>query len=181
MKFLPLFSLPTLSLSAATVTQWNFNSLTNDASFTTGVASPSTGIGTASLLTTTAIFANGSGNTGSSDSNTTDNSAWGTSAYPTATSGDLTAGVQFLVDTTGYSDIIVTYDLRRSNSSSRYEAVQYTLNGSTWTTASFFTAAAGNTWFNGRSVSLSGIAQAANNQNSGLRIALAVRHFLVVA
>lgn len=170
MKYLPLFLLPTLSLSAATVSQWNFNSLPSDTTFNTGSSSPSTGSGTASLLTTTAVFATGVANGGSSDPATVDNSGWGITNFPAATLGDLTAGAQFLVDTTGYESISFTFDLRHSNSSSRYEAVQYTLNGSSWTTAVFFTGAAGDTWFNGRSVDLSGIAQAGNNPNFGVRV-----------
>lgn len=170
MKILPLLLITAIPLPAATITQWNFNSVPNDATLTTGTTSPSTGVGTASPLTTTATISTGSNNGGSSDSNTTDNTAWNTTTYPTATVGDLSAGVQFLVDTRGYDNIMLTYDLRHSNSSSRYEAVQYTINGTSWTTASFFTAAAGDTWYNGRSVSLSGISQVANNQNFGVRI-----------
>lgn len=170
MKCLPLFLLPTLSLSAATVSQWNFNSTAADTAFTTGNSSPSTGSGTASLLTTTASFATGVANGGSSDPALTDNSGWSIAGFPAATLGDLTAGAQFLVDTTGYESIIFTFDLRHSNSSSRYEAVQYTLNGTVWTTGVFFTGDAGDTWFNGRSVDLSGIAQAGNNPNFGVRV-----------
>lgn len=170
MKILPLLLITAIPLPAATITQWNFNSAVGDNNVATGTTSPSTGVGTASLLTTTATFASGIANTGSTDPNTTDNSAWGTTAYPAATVGDLSAGVQFLVDTRGYDNIMLTYDLRHSNSSSRYEAVQYTTNGTSWTTAAFFTGAAGDTWFNGRSVNLSSISQVANNQNFGVRI-----------
>lgn len=178
MKLLPLFLVPTLSLSAATITQWNFNSVPGDAAVATGTTAPSTGVGAASLLTTTAVFATGAGTVinptnKSSDTNTTDNSAWGVATFPAATAGDLTAGAQFLVDTTGYESINFTFDLRHSNTSSRYEAVQYTLNGSTWSTLTFFTDAVGDTWSNGRTVSFAAIPQTSNNANFGVRVVAA--------
>jgi hypothetical protein len=170
MKLFSLLLLTALPLSAATIGQWNFNSVTDDASTATGSTAPSIGSGTASLLSTTGSFASGSSNGGSSDPNTTDDSGWGITTFPSASAADLTAGVQFLVDTTGYESITIGYDLRHSNTASRYEAVQYTLNGSTWTTATFFSGAAGDTWFNNRSFDLSAISGAGNNPNFGIRI-----------
>jgi hypothetical protein len=157
-------------LPAAVITQWNFNSIVNDASITTGTLSPSVGTGTASLLTNTGTFANGSINGGSSDTNTTDNSGWGTLNYPTLTVGNLTAGVQFLANTTGYTNLTLNYDIRHSNTSSRHEAVQYTTNGTTWNTTAFFAASLGDTWFNSRFIDLSAIPLVENNPNFGVRI-----------
>ncbi|MES2438632.1 MAG: PEP-CTERM sorting domain-containing protein [Verrucomicrobiota bacterium] len=171
MKFISVLFLAALPVSAATISQWNFNSTTDDLTPGTGSSAPSTGTGTAATLSsTTPSFSSGGANGGSSDPNTTDDSGWGITSFPAATSSDLTAGVQFLIDTTGYDSITVGYDIRHSNSASRYEAVQYTLNGSTWTTASFFAGAAGDTWFNNRSIDLSAISGASNNPNFGFRI-----------
>lgn len=169
MKFIPLLVLTALPLSAVTITQWNFNSIPADNNDATGTTTPSIGSGTASLRSTTSLFANGNAGNGSTDPTTTDDSGWGITTFP-ATGSDMTAGVQFLIDTTGYESITVSYDVRHSNTSSRYQAVQYTLNGSSWTTATFFTAAAGDSWINNRSVNLSAIAGANNNPNFGIRI-----------
>jgi len=175
LKYLPLLLVAALPVQAATISQWNFNSTSSDASLTTGTTTPSVGSGTASLLgTVTGAFGSGSANGGSSDpAASTDDTGWQTTTYAGATTGDLTAGVQFLVNTTGYQNITINYDLRHSNTSSRYEAVQYTLNGNDWTTAGFFTGAAGDTWFNVRSIDLSSIAGADNNANFGIRIVAA--------
>lgn len=169
MKFIPLLFLSALPLSAVTITQWNFNSSPADASDTTGSTSPAIGSGTASLRSTTSLFASGNSGAGSTDPTTTDDTAWGITTFP-ASGSDMTAGVQFLIDTTGYESITVSYDVRHSNTSSRYQAVQYTLNGSTWTSATFFAAAAGDAWINNRSVNLSAIVGANNNPNFGIRI-----------
>jgi hypothetical protein len=169
MKLIPLFFLTALPLSAATITQWNFNSAPADASDATGTTAPSIGTGTASLRSTTGLFANGNAGTGSTDPTAADDSGWGVTSFP-ASGSDMTAGVQFLIDTTGYESITISYDVRHSNTSSRYQAVQYTLNGSSWTTAAFFTAAAGDAWINNRSVNLSAISGANNNPDFGFRI-----------
>ncbi len=159
-----------LPASAAVITQWNFNSTVPDAAVGTGVTTPSTGAGTSLALGTTASFASGDANGGSSDLTTGDDSGWGITGFPGTGAGDLAEGVQFAVDTTGYTTIILNFDLRHSNTSSRYEAVRYTLDGSTWITAAFFTGAAGDTWFNNRTVDFSSISGAGNNPNFGIQI-----------
>ncbi|RYD42024.1 MAG: PEP-CTERM sorting domain-containing protein [Verrucomicrobiaceae bacterium] len=171
MKFLPLLVLSALPASAVTITQWNFNSTTADADVTTGTLTPSTGTGTASLVSsTTGIFASGDASGGSTDPATGDDSGWGVATFPAATVGDLTAGARFLVDTTGYDSITVSYDVRHSNTASKYQAVQYTLDGLAWTTAQFFSVASGDTWNNLRTVNLSSITGASNNPNFGFRV-----------
>lgn len=166
-KLIPLLFATALPLSAATVTQWNFNSNPADANDATGTTTPSTGSGTASLLSTTSVFANGNAGTGSSDPTTTDDSGWGVLNFG---AGDLSSGVRFLINTTGYESITVAYDVRSSNTSSRYQAMQYTLNGSTWNTLTYFGAAAGDVWNNGRTINFSSITGANNNANFGIRI-----------
>jgi MYXO-CTERM domain-containing protein len=160
--------------SGATITQWNFN---GDSATTipggTSAPTPSVGSGTASLIGgTTGSFASGASNSGSSDPVTTNppNFAWGTTAYPAASTGDKTAGTQYLVSTVGYEDIVVSYDLRHSNTSSRYEQVQYTTNGTTWIDAVTFDGNAGDTWFKARTFDLSAIPAADANASFGVRI-----------
>ncbi|RYD22077.1 MAG: hypothetical protein EOP88_09300 [Verrucomicrobiaceae bacterium] len=167
MKIIPLLLLTALPLSAATITQWNFNSAVADADVATGRTTPSTGSGTASLVNTTSVFASGDASGGSTDPAAGDDSGWGVLNFG---AGNLSSGAQFLVDTTGYESITISYDVRHSNTSSRYQAIQYTLNGSSWTTLSYVATAAGDIWNNGRSINFSAITGANNNPNFGVRI-----------
>jgi hypothetical protein len=164
-------------VSATTITQWNFNG-TSSTTVPGGASAPtpSVGTGSASLVGgTTGSFASGISNGGSSDPVTTspENFGWGTTNYPAASSGDKSAGTQYLVSTVGFEDIVFTYDLRHSNTSSRYEQVQYTTNGgSTWIDApsGLFDGPSGDTWFKARTVDLSAIAAVENNADFGLRV-----------
>jgi hypothetical protein len=93
-----------------------------------------------------------------------------TTTYAAQGTGDKTRGTQFLVSTVGFQNISLNYDLRHSNTSSRYEQVQYTLDGATWNDIQVFDGNAGDTWFNGRSVDFTSISGANNNANFGVRI-----------
>lgn len=122
--------------SGAVVTQWNFNG--SDATSVPGgnnTPTPSTGSGSASLIGgTTASYASGIASGGSTDPVTTSpaNFGWGTTSYPAAAASNETAGVQFLVSTSGYENITISWDQRHSNTASRFWAFYYTLDGSTW-------------------------------------------------
>ena len=174
------FMLMASSVKADIVTQWNFNSSTPDANAATGTLTPSVGVGTASLLGTTSSFASGSANGGSTDpAGTNDNSGWNTTTYAAQGTGDLSRGVQFGVSTVGFQDIQVTWDQRHSNTSSRFWALLYTTDGSTWNTFSatgagtdsgLYAGVTGDTWFNQRTADLSGIAGVNDNPNFGIRI-----------
>jgi hypothetical protein len=169
------------SVDAAIITQWNFNG--DSATTVPGGATsptPAIGVGTASLVGgTTATFASGTASGGSSDPVTTTppNYGWNTTTYPANTTlpaSDKTAGTQYLVSTLGYQDIVIKYDLRHSNTSSRYEQVQITVDGGTsWVDAplGFFDGNAGDTWFNGRMVDLTTtLLPVNNNPNFGFRV-----------
>jgi PKD repeat protein len=96
------------------ITQWTFEG---------DVITPSTGSGTASLLGgTTATFATGNGG----------GRGWNTTTYPVQSTNSGTAGTQFLASTSGYSNIIVSWDHRASGTASRWSQLQYTTNGTTW-------------------------------------------------
>lgn len=174
---LSVLALASVASPAAVITQWNFNRDAAAALPDATNPAASTGSGTASAIGgTTTSFASGAANGGSSDPQTAAPAAafgdngWGLTTFPAAAAGDLTAGAAFMVDTTGFQGITVSYDLRHSNSSSRYEALQYTLDGTAWTTAAFFAGAAGDTWFNGRSFDFSAISGANNNAAFGIRV-----------
>jgi hypothetical protein len=120
--------------SGDTITQWTFNSVPGDANTATGTTAPEIGTGTASLIGgTTASFASGDASGGSSDPNVGDDSAWNATTWPTLNANNETAGVQFLSGTTGFQDIVVSWDQRHSNSASRFFAFYFTTDGNTWT------------------------------------------------
>lgn len=162
----------TLPARADVVAQWNFNSTTADNSTSTGSTQPSIGAGTASLVGgVSGGFASGSANGGSSDPATSaDDSGWQISSFPGATQANKSAGVKFMLSTLGLEQITLSYDLRHSNTASRYEQVQVTIDGSSFFDVAGFTGAAGDTWFNNRFVDLSNVAGVANNANFGFRI-----------
>ena len=169
-----------VSASAQTFAQWNFNG-TSPTTVPGGSTTPTVAIGTgsASLFGSTTAdtsFGSGTNNGGSSDPvvGTPSDYAWQTTTYGADTNAAI-AGVQFLIPTSGFTAATHTgftfsYDLRHSNTSSRFEQVVYTTNGSTWSNAgSFFTGASGDTWFNGRSVTITDLL-AFDNANFGLRV-----------
>ena len=156
---------------ADVVTQWNFNSVPPDASTTTGSSVASIGAGSASAIGgVTTSFASGSANGGSSDPVTVDDTGWGLTGFAAQGVGDDTRGAQFLVSTVGWQDVVISFDLRHSNTAAAHETVQYTLDGATWVDAGSFVATAGDTWFNGRTVDLSSVDAADNNANFGFRV-----------
>lgn len=156
---------------AQVVTQWTFNSVPADAATSTGTLQPGIGIGTASLVgVTSSTFSSGDADGGSSDPSSGDDSGWQTSGYAAQGTNDKGRGVRFDVSTVGFEDIVITYDLRHSNTSSRYEQVQYSLDGISFIDIATFDGNAGDTWFKGRSVDLSGISGANDNPSFAFRV-----------
>ncbi len=120
--------------SGDTITQWTFNSVPGDANTATGSTAPEIGAGTASLIGgTTATFASGDASGGSTDPNAGDDSGWNVTTWPAQGGGNETAGTQFLAGTSGFQNIVVSWDQRHSNSASRFFAFYYTTDGSSWT------------------------------------------------
>jgi hypothetical protein len=157
------------------ITQWNFNTITPG---NIATALPSTGSGSISLIGGTTTPTSGSTGTGSSDT-ASPNLAFQTTTYAAQGTGDLSRGVQYGVSTVGFQDIRVTWDQRHSNTSSRFWALLYTTDGSTWNTFSatgagtdsgLYAGVTGDTWFNQRTADLSGIAGVNDNPNFGIRI-----------
>jgi len=160
--------------NADIITQWTFNN--GDGSTGTGTTATAIGLGTASLVGgATATFASGNSGTGSSDPEVADDSGWNLSTWAAQGTDSGTRGARFDVSTAGFQNIIVTWDNRHSNTSSRYVRFEYTLDGSTFSSAGLansgvFEGNLGDTWFNNRSVDLSSIAGVANNANFGFRV-----------
>jgi hypothetical protein len=175
-----------LTAQAATVKQWDFNSVEFD----------SPGVGTVRPVGGTGYPAESSGGvatqfgqvsviTGSSDPNTLDNSHWrlgsvaGSGGFPTATNANKTAGAQFRINTSGYQNIQLTWDQENSATASRYWRIQYTLNGTDWLDSTHVVTAnpIGNpdpntstpAWQIGLTADLSSVTGANNNPNFGIR------------
>ena len=160
------------SAHAQIFAQWNFNSIIPDAGTSTGTTIPSIGTGTFSAVGgVTTTFASGDANGGSSDPATGDDSGLNTSTFAAQGTGSGARGVQFAVSTTGLTAIVVSWDQRHSNTSSRFVQFQYSTDGLAFTDfGSVFSASAGDTWFNNRSVDLSSISAVENNANFAFRI-----------
>lgn len=163
------------AIGQTTITQWTFEP-------SPGTITPTVGTGVATLVGgTTATFAGGTGGTGTF--------AWNTTTYPATTANSGTAGVQFVLSTTGYNNITVSWDQRNSATAANRTRLQYTTDGTTWlnfdasdanatnlngTTnlgfdAGRYITSAGTVWIN-RSANLSAITGINNNPNFGIRI-----------
>ena len=99
--------------------------------------------------------------------------AWQVTTFPAQGQDSGTAGVQFLVPTVGYEDVVLSFDHFASNSSSRWARLDYTLDGGeTWTTG-FWNNAGGiapGEFYYPFEVDFSEVAGAANNPDFGVRI-----------
>lgn len=111
------------TVRADIVAQWNFNG-----TFDLTSPLPSTGSGTASRLN----GVSGASVGGSANDPGANNFAWNTAAYPPQGTSNKTAGVKFAVNTTGYTNIAVSWDTQDSNTGSKYTRLQYTTDGSTF-------------------------------------------------
>ncbi len=103
-----------------------------------------------------------------------------TDDYPSSTTAaEYTYGLKIAVPTTGYSNIYLQFDMRYSNKSANAMALQYTTDGSTWTTANTYKVAHSSKlsgtddyderWYM-RKYNFSGVAAAENNANFAVRI-----------
>ena len=60
------------------------------------------------------------------------NLGYNTTNYPAQGTNNLTAGIVFNTPTTGYINITVQFDVRWSNTASKYLRFQYTYDGESW-------------------------------------------------
>jgi hypothetical protein len=165
----------TLGLTQAQPVQlafWDFND--NDAIVDEGVNG-----GTLSLVggvtNPTGTFAGSPLDSGSP------NTGYQTTNYPAQGTGNLTAGIVFNTPTTGYMNITVQFDVRWSNTSSKYLRFQYTYDGVSWIKGPQLVAPGGDTWWSSQNitnpngntryyVSFYGDTNADNNTNFAFRI-----------
>lgn len=98
-----------------------------------------------------------------------------TTNYPAQGTASGTAGVVFSVPTTLYRDVVVSFDLRWSNTSSKYVRVQYTADGANWVDGPGLVAQGGDRWYSqdavGRFVlDLSGLSAVNNAPGFAFRV-----------
>ena len=116
------------SNAQTTITSWTYDPLNGTSTSPT----PNIGSGTSTVvnLATTPITATGlSSTTGCGAGNS--GLAWQHPNFNPGSSNEVN-GVQFKAGTTGYNNIIFTWDLRFSNTSPNTVRLQYTTDGSTW-------------------------------------------------
>jgi uncharacterized protein len=75
------------------------------------------------------------------------NRGYNTTNYPTQGQNNLTAGIVFNTPTTGYINITVQFDVRWSNTASKYLRFQYTTDGTTWISGPQLVAGGGDQWY----------------------------------
>jgi len=168
MKFrlLALAALAATSVQAHadTVALWDFNSFTCTSACTTMPKATQTANGGV-LSAVGAITFTSAGGSGTG-------SALNTASYPAQGTGSLTRGVQFLIDTTGYTDLVLTFAQRNSATASAWTTLRYTTDGSNWLTATSFQmpAASSATFVNGLTYDFSAISAAQDNTSFGIQL-----------
>ncbi len=161
------------ALSAESIVTWTFNSVPPDSpsNVGTGTKIPANGTGAASYVGGATNASSGefaAGDSRSDPAGGADNSAWNTSKYPSAITGNKSAGVQFEASTLGYSNIVVSWSQQNSATASRYLRVQYTTDGSTFQDGPSVAVYVDGVFTN-KVADLSGIPETANNPNFAVR------------
>lgn len=169
------------------VTHWDFNSVVNDATTSTGSNLPVSGIGSISMVGgSTQTYATGyTGAVVPTETNTTDNSGFNTSGWPAQGIGNKTRGIQVNVNTAGYGRIGLSFWQRLSNTAPNTWVLQYTLDhtgastggSAVWVDTTTFTftpqpTGTGDTWFH-RSVTFANSSTFSNNPNLAFRVVAA--------
>lgn len=131
----------TLGLTQAQPVQlviWDFN----DSDTTADGGANASGSSLALVGGTTATFA-----TGSPLDTAATNRGYNTTTYPAQSQNNLTAGIVFNTPTTGYINVTVQFDVRWSNTASRYLRFQYTTDGTNWINGPQLVAGGGDQWY----------------------------------
>jgi endonuclease/exonuclease/phosphatase family metal-dependent hydrolase len=155
--------------SAATLALWDFNSPTPDGDPTTGTLQAASGSGTASLVG--GVSGSFTAPNGSSDPNSTDNSNWRITGWPAQGTQNKQNGDQFSVSTAGYRNIGLSWDLRNSNTASKYTRLQYTTNGTDFIDYQVITMPY-EAWVNDQTASFAGVPGVDGNPQFGVRFVI---------
>ena len=146
-----------LNAQAVTVAQWGFDAGSTKHDISQNGAS-------FAALGVTTTFAGGSGSPAGQ--------ALNTAGYAAQGAGNLTRGVQFSIDTTGYESLVFSFDQRNSNTASAHTALFYTLDNVSWTQATTFLmpAASSTSFVKGISYDFSSVSGSADNELFGVRL-----------
>ncbi|WP_377157228.1 PEP-CTERM sorting domain-containing protein [Roseateles sp. UC29_93] len=106
---------------------------------------------------------------GSSDT-TGGSMALNTAGYASQGTGDRTTGVQFSIDTTGFQDIVLTFDQRNSATASAWTALLYTIDGENWVEATTFRMLRDSVFVKGLGFNFSDIAGVDDNANFAVQL-----------
>ena len=151
------------------IAAWNFNSLVNDNDTSTGVDTPSVGSGTCFITFETTLFEyrNGADSDPADLNETNDNSGY---TWKGVLSGfNKVSGVEVSVATTGYQDILVSWNENNNSRSSRYMRFQYSTDGVNFTDGASFDFNGQNNWLL-LTDALYGIAGVENNPSFKFRV-----------
>jgi hypothetical protein len=159
LKFLAVATLVLANVCAHadTVALWDYSTSSTKATYTANQGS----FNTVGNIKVAATFPDG----------VTDK-ALGTDTYAAQGTGNLTQGVQFNIDTTGYTDLVFSFAQRNSATASAWTELQYTVDGSTWLMAKdFFMDPSNSTKFvSGLTFDFTGITTVENNTAFGVRL-----------
>lgn len=159
-----VFCLATAFVAQAdTITQWNFNDQTT---------APSTGSGSLVLVGGVAdnSFSLETDSTNTSTDPASTNYTYSTTNYPAQGTASQTAGAEFDVSTAGYQSISISFDIRTSNTSSKFYTLQYSIDGVNFINSGIDFTGKGDNWNNGKVVDLSSIAGVNDDSNLKIRV-----------
>jgi endonuclease/exonuclease/phosphatase family metal-dependent hydrolase len=151
---------------AEVIALWKFNSQPSDNDFNTGTITPELGNGSAAVVGL--VSESFTASNGSSDS-IADNSNWRITGWPSQGVGNKANGVRFNVSTAGFRRIRVGFDLRNSNTASKYARLQYTTNGADFLDHNVIIMPA-ETWVNEQFIHFTNMPGVENNPAFGFRI-----------
>ena len=103
----------------------------------------------------------------------TGDKAYNTSHYPAAGVGNMGAGLGFAVSTVGFQNVVISWDDKRSNTAANSEVLQYSLDGTNFTTFGGVMRTTNATTFNHHDVDLSSILGANGDANFAFRVVTA--------
>lgn len=156
-----------------TVAEWDFNGAFDAANGgyqgTTKHDFSQNGASIAFLSGSTTLTTQFVSSTGSTDS-ITNGKALNTANYAPQGTQSGVYGVQFGVDTSGYENIVFSFDQRNSATASAWTELLYTVDGESWLDAATFRMTRQGSFVNGLSFDFSSVLGVANNESFAVRL-----------
>jgi len=156
-----------------TVAQWTFNGAYDAANGgyqgSTKHEMSQNGASISFLGGSTSVTTQFVSSSGSSDT-ITNGKALNTAGYAAQGTQSGVYGVQFGVDTTGYENIVFSFDQRNSATASAWTELLYTVDGDNWLEATTYQMTKQGSFVNGLSFDFSSILGVANNESFAVRL-----------